>query len=177
MMDDFIFADKENNTTLPTQKPWKVLIVDDNHGVHEVTKLALKNIAIYNRPVSFTSVYSAKEAKELLENDDTFAVALIDVVIESTHAGLELTKCIRQKLLNPDLRIITRTGQSGQVPERFVIDSYDINDYKDKTELNTNKLYTSVKLAINNYSKIIQNNLEKEELYKKNYTSSINKTL
>ena len=89
MVDDtFLFAEDAEPSVI--KKPWKVLIVDDDHGVHDVTKLALKNLIVHDRPLSFTSVYSAKEAMELLEHDSTFAVALIDVVMETTHAGLEL---------------------------------------------------------------------------------------
>jgi len=165
-MDDFLFHDDEANTITVPQKPWKILIVDDDHGVHDVTKLALKNLSVHGRPLSFTSVYSAKEARELLEHDDSFAVAIIDVVMETAHAGLELTQYIRQELLNPHIRIIIRTGQSGQAPEKYVIDHYDINDYKDKTELNADKLYGSVKIAINNYADISDSNIEKEALYK-----------
>ncbi|PHR54035.1 MAG: hypothetical protein COA44_14525 [Arcobacter sp.] len=165
-MDDFLFQDEDQTASVIPQKPWKILIVDDDHGVHDITRLALKNLTIHERPLSFTSVFSAKEARDLLEHDDSFAVALVDVVMETAHAGLELTQYIREELLNPHLRIIIRTGQSGQAPERYVIDHYDINDYKDKTELNADKLYASVKLAINNYANIAEANVEKEALYK-----------
>lgn len=165
-MDDFLFQDEDSEqTTLIVDRPWKVLIVDDDHGIHEVTKLALKSMTVRDRPLSFTSVYSAKEAQELLSHDNSFNVALIDVVMETADAGLELTKYIRQVLLNPDLRIIIRTGQSGLAPERFVIDNYDINDYKDKTELNADKLYGSIKMAILNYADLEQANEQKELLY------------
>ena len=167
-MDDFLFQDDDTDTNIVDilQKPWKVLIVDDDHGVHDITRLALKNVQVKGRPLSFTSVYSAKEAREILEHDDSFAVALIDVVMETENAGLELTQYIRHELLNPYLRIIIRTGQSGLAPEKFVIDHYDINDYKEKTELNADKLYSSVKIAINNYSDIDKTKDEKEALYK-----------
>ncbi len=166
LMEDFLFADDIVPESPSTQMPWKVLIVDDDPGIHDVTILALKNLRVQNRPVSFTSVYSAKEAQELIEHDQSFAVALIDVVMESTHAGLELTQHIRKELLNPYLRIIIRTGQSGKAPEKFVIDNYDINDYKDKTELNADKLYSSVKIAIDSYSEIMDFNHENDKLYK-----------
>lgn len=165
-MEDFLFQDEETESIKIPNRPWKILIVDDDHGVHDVTKLALKTLVVQDRPLSFTSVYSAAEARELLENDDSFAVAIIDVVMETAHAGLELTQYIREELLNPHIRIIIRTGQSGQAPEKYVIDHYDINDYRDKTELNADKLYSSVKLAINNYSDVTEVNLQKEALYK-----------
>ena len=166
-VEDFLVEDKKISSDIPLEKPWKILIVDDDHGVHDITKLALKNLKVYDRPLSFTSVHSAKEAQELLENDNSFAVAIIDVVMETTHAGLELTKFIRQELLNRHLRIIIRTGQSGKAPEKYVIDNYDINDYKDKTELNADKLYSSVKIAVMNYSDLQKVSTENDNLYKK----------
>lgn len=164
--DDFLFQDEEAESSTVRDKAWKVLIVDDDHGVHDVTRLALRNLLVKDRPLSFTSVYSAKEARELLERDDSFAVALVDVVMETENAGLELTQYIRQELLNPYLRIIIRTGQSGLAPEKYVIDHYDINDYKEKTELNSDKLYGSVKIAIHNYADIAEEKAEREALYK-----------
>jgi len=166
-MENFLFQNEDTTETIVLGKPWKILIVDDDPGVHDVTRLALKSLSVRDRPLSFTSVYSAKEARELLEGDDSFAVALVDVVMETAHAGLELTQYIREELLNPHLRIIIRTGQSGQAPEKYVIDHYDINDYKDKTELNADKLYSSVKLATHNFADLAQVHSENEALYKK----------
>ena len=166
VQDELLFQDEEETLELIESKPWKVLIVDDDHGIHDITKLALRSLIVKDRPVAFTSVYSAQEARELLERDNSFAVAIMDVVMETVHAGLDLTEYVRRKLLNPYIRIIIRTGQSGKAPEKYVIDNYDINDYKDKTELNADKLYASVKLAINDYSNLLDANLEKEALYK-----------
>ncbi len=164
--DELLFQDEEETSDMATAKPWKVLIVDDDHSIHDITKLALRNLIVKDRPVAFTSVYSAQEARELLERDNSFAVAIMDVVMETVHAGLDLTEYVRRKLLNPYIRIIIRTGQSGRAPEKYVIDNYDINDYKDKTELNADKLYASVKLAIIDYSDLLDANMEKEALYK-----------
>jgi serine phosphatase RsbU (regulator of sigma subunit) len=52
------------------------------------------------------------------------------------------------------VRIILRTGQPGQAPEEKVIVDYDINDYKAKTELTTQKLFTTVVAALRAYRHI-----------------------
>ncbi len=52
--------------------------------------------------------------------------------METENAGLEVAKNIREDLGNDMVRIILRTGQSGQAPENEVIVNYDINDYKEK---------------------------------------------
>ena len=71
----------------------------------------------------------------LLNQQENISVGLIDVVMESNHAGLDLIKYIRQDIGNHDIRLILRTGQPGEAPEEAVIRDYDINDYKNKTEL------------------------------------------
>ena len=52
------------------------------------------------------------------------------------------------------MRIILRTGQPGQAPERRVIVDYDINDYKAKTELTADKLFTSLTAALRSYQQL-----------------------
>jgi response regulator RpfG family c-di-GMP phosphodiesterase len=53
-----------------------------------------------------------------------------------------LARYIREDLRNLNVRIILRTGQPGQAPEEQVIKDYDINDYKEKTDLTRRKLIT-----------------------------------
>src|SRR6476660_4559516 len=82
------------------------------------------------------------------------AVVLLDVVMETEGAGLELVDFIRTELRNETVRIILRTGQPGQAPERRVIVQYDINDYKAKTELTADKLFTSLTAALRSYQQL-----------------------
>src|SRR5438045_6147767 len=114
--------------------PWKVLIVDDEPEVHNVTRLVLSNFRFEERPLKFLSAYSGREAVELLAAQPDVAVMLLDVVMESDQAGLDVVKRVRSELANPFVRIVLRTGQPGQAPEHHVIANYDINDYKDQTE-------------------------------------------
>jgi signal transduction histidine kinase len=52
------------------------------------------------------------------------------------------------------VRIILRTGQPGQAPERRVIVDYDINDYKAKTELTADKLFTALTAALRSHQQL-----------------------
>jgi len=136
--------------------PWKILIVDDEDSVHNITKLALKHYNINNKPLAFVSAFSAKEAINKIEEHPDTALILLDVVMEEDDAGLKVVDFIRNDLNNPLVRIILRTGQPGQAPENFVIDNFDINDYKEKTELTQEKLYTSVRLALKTYANLVK---------------------
>ncbi|GAB7080372.1 DUF3369 domain-containing protein [Megalodesulfovibrio paquesii] len=134
---------------------WPVLIVDDDAEVHAVTRLALRKVTYKNRKLQLLSAYSAAEAEAMLRERQDIAVILLDVVMETEDAGLQLTRKIREDLGLKATRIILRTGQPGQAPEERVIVEYDINDYKAKTELTTQKLFTAIIAALRSYRDII----------------------
>lgn len=134
---------------------WHLLVVDDEPEVHSVTRLALKGFDFSGKKLKIHSANSAREAKEMLRGEIPFAIALIDVVMETDQAGLNLVRWIRDDRKNLSIRLVLRTGQPGQAPEREVITNYDINDYKEKTELTFNKLYTLTYSCLRAYRDII----------------------
>lgn len=131
--------------------PWKLLVVDDDPDVRQLTQINLRNFEFSGRELQLLQAESAEHAKRVLQQHPDIAVALIDVVMETDDAGLKLVEYIRQTIHNRLIRLIIRTGQPGMAPERFVIDHYDIDDYRDKTELTTQKLYSTVRLALKGY--------------------------
>jgi len=134
---------------------WKIMLVDDEEEIHNVTKLALSDFSFENRGLKFISAYSGQEAKELLDANPDTALILLDVVMETDDAGLALAKHIREEIGNESVRIVLRTGQPGQAPEGTVIIDYDINDYKAKTELTTQKLFTTVVTSLRTFGHLI----------------------
>ena len=69
---------------------------------------------------------------------------LLDVVMGTEDSGLRLARRIREELDNQVVPILLRTGQTGQAPEQKIIVDFDINDYKPKTELTAQKLFTGI---------------------------------
>ena len=134
--------------------PWQILIVDDDHEVHAITRVVLGEMTFEERPVRFLSAYTARQARSLLTENPGIAAILLDVVMETDDAGLKLVRHIREEMGNRQIRIILRTGQPGQAPERQVIAAYDINDYKAKSELTAQKLYTAAIAALRSYQHI-----------------------
>jgi len=157
-VDNFLFSDENLNQEDKTENNiddcWDVLVVDDEEDIHQVTKLVLSGFEFEGRTLRFHHAYSAKEAMEVLNQEKNISVGLIDVVMESNHAGLDLIKHIRQDLGNHDIRLILRTGQPGEAPEEAVIRDYDINDYKNKTELTAVKLKTLLYSALRSHRDI-----------------------
>ncbi len=135
---------------------WKVAIIDDDPAVHSGTKYALSDYELAGQRLDLYSAFSAAEGRSLLSAHPDMAVVLLDVVMESDGAGLDLVEYIRKDLRNDTVRIILRTGQPGQAPERQVIVDYDINDYKAKTELTGDKLFTSLTAAIRSHQQLMR---------------------
>lgn len=154
MSDMMVFAEDEDTSGTPEESTWKLFIVDDDKDIHEITKLALKDLKFKDKYISFESAYSAEEAISKLKENPQFAIVLLDIGMETSDAGLEVANFIRQQLNDNLTRIIIRTGQPGDVPEKEIIDNYDINDYKSKTELTIEKLFTAIRTAIAQYDQI-----------------------
>ena len=138
------------------EKSWKILIVDDDAEVHEVTKLALRDFTFENQSLTFISAYSAQEAKRLVQQHPDIAIIFLDVVMETENAGLQVVHYVREELGNRPVRIILRTGQPGQAPETVVAVNYAIDDYKLKTELTSKDLFITVVMALRAFSTLQQ---------------------
>src|SRR5215471_2571187 len=149
-----LIEDEEPATGPHYGSPWKVAVIDDDAAVHDGTRYALYDYVLNGQKLDILSAYSADEGRHLLRNHPDIAVVLLDVVMETDSAGLDLVGFIRTELKNETVRIILRTGQPGQAPERRVIVDYDINDYKAKTELTADRLFTAMTAALRSYQQI-----------------------
>ncbi len=158
------FADKNNTKKLQYDGYWKILVVDDEKSVHTLTNIVLDEFVFDNKKIELVDAYSAKEARTILKDSSDIALILLDVVMETNEAGLDLVKYIREELKNHEIRIIIRTGQPGIAPEESVIQEYDINDYKDKTELTNIKLFTTIYASIRSYRDIINQKITLNKL-------------
>jgi len=137
-----------------TKRRWKIAVIDDDPAVHEGTRFALSDYSLNSQGLEIISAYSAAEGRDLLRQHPDVSIILLDVIMETDDSGLELVQFVRSELKNETVRIILRTGQPGHAPERKVIVDYDINDYKAKTELTADKLFTSITAALRSYQQL-----------------------
>ncbi|MDF2179723.1 SpoIIE family protein phosphatase [Aliiglaciecola sp. CAU 1673] len=152
-----LFQEEEEESVISVEvQPWKILVVDDDEEVHALTKLVLRDLVFQSRPMQLFFASSAAEAKQVLAGQSDISLLLLDVVMESEDAGLQLVHHVRRELGNQAVRIILRTGQPGQAPEQKVVMEFDINDYKEKTELTSQKLVTAVISSLRSYGYIQQ---------------------
>ncbi|MBE1299562.1 MAG: EAL domain-containing protein [Alteromonadaceae bacterium] len=168
--DELIFMDEEDQEQEQNEAAsgtWNVLVVDDDEEIHSVTRLALSDLVLNGKSLTFHHAYSGAEALEFLtERGHEIAVLLLDVVMESDDAGLQVAKKMRDELHLEEPRIILRTGQPGYAPEESVIKEYDINDYKTKTELTRSKLVTTIIASLRSYQQILTINQSRKGLEK-----------
>jgi len=148
-------------TTLP---PWQVLVVDDDPEVHAVTELSLRDFRYDGRPLELLNADSALAARRVLGATPDIALILLDVVMETEHAGLDLARYVREELRNNAVRIVLRTGQPGQAPPLEVVGRYQIDDYRTKTELTFERLHVLVTAALRTYRLVRQLELRNEAL-------------
>ncbi|MBF0201632.1 MAG: response regulator [Desulfamplus sp.] len=149
--DSIVFADETASDNTKADPPWKILIVDDEHDIHYITEKALGSFSFEKRKLFFHNAYSAKEAAQILCAHSDIALILLDVTLETDDAGLQLIHYIRKKLKNSIVQIVIRTGQPGQAPEQKVIEDFEINDYRLKTELTTQRLNTLVTASLRSF--------------------------
>lgn len=141
----------ENTKNIQNKYKWKIIIADDEHDVHTLTKTVLKDFEYKGKSIEFISTYNEEETISVLKENKDVAMILLDVVMESDDTGLRIAKRIREEIKNNLIQIVLRTGQPGSAPETDVVVNYAINDYKEKTELTSKKLITTIITALRSY--------------------------
>jgi len=101
-------------------------------------------------------VSSGKEAVASMREHPETAVILLDVVMESSTAGLDACRAIREELGNHTVRILLRTGQPGVAPEKKTIEDFDIDGYLPKAELTSTRLWSAVRTALKAWTELTE---------------------
>lgn len=158
--DTIWFADEKVDSSMvagtegsmgPERQKWKIIVIDDDEGVLATTRLVLRGFSFENRPVELIFGQSGAEARVLVRDHPDAAILLLDVVMETGDAGLDVVRFVRDELKNTFIRIILRTGQPGYAPEEQVFVDYDINDYKEKATLSRRNIITSIIASLRSY--------------------------
>src|ERR1700743_321900 len=111
----------DDTGTLPddqSDRKWKIAVIDDDQAVHDGTRFALSDYVLHGQGLEIISPNSAAEGRQLMRAHSDVAAVLLDVIMETDVAGLELVEYIRNAIRNETVRIILRTGQPAQAPER-----------------------------------------------------------
>src|SRR5260221_11775454 len=117
--DDVLHLIDDSGTT-PEVSPvrrWKIAIIDDDQAVHEGTRFALSDYNLHGATLEILSAYSAAEGRILMRDNPDIAAVLLDVIMETDFAGLDLVEYIPNDIRNETVRTILRTRQPPQPPE------------------------------------------------------------
>jgi len=129
-MDDTIkFSEERNDAKPEAAKPWTILVIDDDMDVHVMTTLSLKNIKIHGRGLNIVHAYSGLEAiaymKKTMEARTASAsvdLLLLDMVMETKYAGMEVARWLREDAGKHETPIvILRTGQPGLLKQEDIL--------------------------------------------------------
>ena len=158
-MDFLLFSEDKEVKKEPVEKDtWKILIADDDEDVHTLTRLVLRGYKFENKNLEILSANSGEETIEIMRENPDIALILLDVVMEDYNTGFVVTNYIREELGNQTVRIVIRTGQPGQTPEKEVVQKYEVNDYRLKTDMTSGKLHTIVTTSLRSYRDLLKAN-------------------
>ena len=133
---------------------WKVLVVDDEPDVVEVTAMVFDGLEVEGRPVEVLRAYSALAAIDAFTAQPDIAAAYIDVVMETEHAGLDVVRHVRDVLTNRHTRLIIRTGNPGLAAREEIVKHLDVDDYREKQDLTAERLEISLITTLRTYKKL-----------------------
>ena len=139
----------------PDNKDIYVMVADDDEATHTATSLVLSKMQLPGYNIRVTHTYSANDTIAALQaNEQEVAVVILDIVMESDDAGFKVVDFIRTRHINPDIRILVRSGQPGvRRREAEIVENYDVDGYLDKVELVAYRLRNHILTNMRGYIK------------------------
>ncbi|SBV36624.1 conserved hypothetical protein [uncultured Stenotrophomonas sp.] len=131
-----------------------VLSVDDDPAFQQSLRMALSDFRFNDSPLRLLTASSSSEAQEVMVAHPDVSAILLDVVMESDDAGLQLVRAVREQLGNAEVRIVLITGQPGMAPMRKTLQQLDVSDYWLKTDLYRERLQGIVTGSLRTWSEI-----------------------
>ncbi len=136
MDDQFIFSEEEGSIEPEELVSWNILVVDDDADVHVATKLTLDKVTILGKPLNLIDVNSGREAIITLKANNQIDLILLDMIMESNQAGLDVANWLRHEAGCHDKPIIIlRTGQPGLLKDSEILQNKNIDAVVEKSAI------------------------------------------
>ena len=136
MDDEFIFSEEEVIAEQDAKQKWNILVVDDDADVHIATRLTLDKVVISGRSLNLIDVSSGHEAIFILKHNKQIDLILLDMVMETQQAGLDVARWLRQESGCFDKPIIIlRTGQPGLLKDSEIMQNKNFNAVVEKSTI------------------------------------------
>lgn len=152
---------------------WEILLVDNDLSMHTIIKENLDGLNVFGKKIKVLHANYAKEAKQLIKGNQDIALAFVDIAMITPGAGLELVDYIRYDLHNRDMRVVILDSNDSPVPASTLIERYDINDYKNRTNIESKELFIYVRTALKQYEQFKELRANRDEIYKKMTTNEV----
>lgn len=155
--DDRMFEFRQelvDNGQSPDNTPFTVLSVDDDPGFQQSLRMALSDFRFNESPLRLLTASSSSEARQMMAANPGISAILLDVVMETDDAGLQLVRAVREQMGNSEVRIVLITGQPGMAPLRKTLQQLDISEYWLKTDLYRERLQGIVTGSLRTWSEI-----------------------
>ncbi|MCK5516647.1 MAG: PAS domain S-box protein [Desulfobulbaceae bacterium] len=116
--------------TKPGLAHWKILVVNQDKSVHSAIGLLLQSLTFKEKEVIVLNAHTAEEAQIITGDHPDVALVLLEMVPETTSAGLELINWIREESNNKFTRFVLCSGEElGQRLDAETIQSYDVEEF------------------------------------------------
>lgn len=135
--------------------PWEVLVVDDDPSVVRLSQAVLGTVTLDGRPVEVLTARSADEAWRVLEAHPSVAVAVIDVIMETPTAGLDLAERIRRHPGLRATRIAIHSGQAAALHGQSLEQQYEIHDRWSKTDARPKEMRARLRFLLRAHQDIL----------------------
>ena len=142
----------------------KILLVSINILKNNDPYGSLDTFVFGHVPVVFLIAENADVAADMLETHPDIAVVIVDVSGEKGESGLALVRKLRKELANQTIRIVLlgEATAPGETQNQFL--DYDVSDYRDISEINLPKLFTSLTIALQSYERLVTEEDNKQSL-------------
>ena len=153
MKDDLRTLLKQNGTgeASSEESSLKVLIVDDEPTVHDITAWYSETTVTGDTGWSSSALIPQLRLGKFWPPGAPSPWYSWTSSWRPMTRALDLQRYIREELKDPMVRIVLRTGQPGMVPQRQVMRDYEIDDYKEKAELTSERFDAAVTASIRSY--------------------------
>jgi len=152
---------------------WEILLVDNDLSMHTIIKENLDGLNVFGKKIKLLHAHDAKEAKQLIKENQDIALVFVDIAMITPGAGLALVDYIRYELHNQDMRVVILDSNDSPVPASTLIERYDINDYKNRTNIESQQIFIYVRTALKQYEQFKELRANRDEIYKKMTTNEV----
>jgi len=128
-----------------------VLIVDDDQGMHMISRLLIRGMTFQGKKVALISAHSIEEARQQFAENQDVSVAVINAPEGQIDQYIQLIRHLRHTLKLKELRIILSIVSYKEIKDVGEYENLDINDLRTINELTEENFAIVVRTALRDY--------------------------